>query len=131
MQMIARVVGGKESLGMLGIPRQFVEIDHAIEMPGSPNPVVDGLTVGIRTMQRMIVFGPDKRKNRRTEYAHSVGVRAKDNLLICGKDPVNQSRVCSRTDVSITRQAAEIVHSFEHNQVAYARLAEDIAIKAR
>src|SRR5208282_866618 len=55
--MVAVVVFGLDMLGIGGIARQGVEVDHAVELPALADPVVDRLPLGLFRLVIVAVQG--------------------------------------------------------------------------
>src|SRR5579863_4286912 len=129
MQMVAAVVRREQLVRMLGIADDAIKVDHRIEMARGPDPLVDGLAVSLTERARMVVARSNVGGDRRANNAQAVSVRSRDDLLIRGKNALNEGRMIGRRDLTGTGQAAEIIYSFKHDDPLDTSWSEYIAIE--
>src|SRR5581483_4990375 len=131
MKMIARIICRQQAFGMLRIAHDLVEIDHGVKMPGGANPIIDGSPVSLVGGGRMIVGRTSKRQDGSADHFDVISVRARHNLLVCRKNSPDQNIMLRARDVAFASQHANVIDSFEHNQIPDARLRNHIAVQPR
>ena len=95
--MVAVVVFGLDMLGIGGIARQGVEVDHAVELPALADPVVDRLSLGLLRLVVVAVEGRAvecilERRQSRAEDSQAMLVCARDQLLVAFNDVLSGRR---------------------------------------
>jgi len=129
--MIAGIECGLQTVGMIRIARDLIEVDHRVEVAGSSNPFVHGLPVGLTGRSGVIVARTGKRQQRRTDHFDAMRVSASDDLLVGADHPPNQGLVFGALDIAIVRKHANVVDAFENDEIAHPRLRNDVMIKTR
>ena len=130
MQVVAAVVGGEQLIGMLGIADYGIEIDHRIEVAVGADPLIHGLAVRFAGWPGVIKTGANVRCDGGAIDQQSVGMGARDDLLIGGEDTPHEGGMVFRRDFRMLGQAAEIVDAFEDNDPSHASRRQHIAIEA-
>ena len=116
---------------ILRVAQRSVEIDDGIEISAGANPFVDFLAVGFGARAGMVIVGAGERRDGGAVNFDSLLVGALDDLLVAGFDARDQSVVVGLRRIFETREDADVVHSFKHNQVEDSGLGDDIVIEAR
>ena len=129
--MIARIKRREQSIRMLRIACDHIEVDDRVKMPGRANPLVDCLAIRFALGFRTRVLRADVRQNRRANRLDPMRMRPCDDLRICTMIPCTIAS-CSSGETSSSRaNVPRIVHALQHDQLANARLRQHIAIEAR
>ena len=128
--MVAAVVGGEQLVGVLGIADDGVKIDDCIKVAVGADPLIDGLAVGFTEWSGMIVAGADIRCDGGAIDPQAVGMGARDDLLISGKDALDEGGMRFGGDFWVNGQAAEIVDALKDDDPSDAGGCEDVAIEA-
>ena len=95
--MIAGIEFCEDVRRMVRIPRHCVEVDHAIERATAADPLVDGLAFLLLVrvvvpLERRALEGVLERRQCGADDAHSVEMRARDELLVAVDDVVRRRR---------------------------------------
>ena len=93
--MVSGIECCEQVVRLLRISQGFIEVDESVEVARSPNPLVHGLSVRLTARSGMIVLGADEGQNGRANHPDAVHVSTGDDLLIGGKDVLNQFFVVS------------------------------------
>src|SRR5512140_3745056 len=86
MQVVAAIVLGGEPIGMVRITRQFVEVEHSVEMAWRSDPCINRLPVSFRFGTGMVERRAYERHDGRTEHLNTMRVSAPDHLFVCADD---------------------------------------------
>ena len=78
----------------------------------------------------MIVLGPTHGHDRPTYYLDSVRARSVDDLLIGLNHSKHQCIVLGLRNLTFARESAQVIHSFENDEITNFMARDDIAIEA-
>jgi hypothetical protein len=115
---------------MLRIADDGVEVDECIEVPGSADPCVDGLAVGLAEWSGVLVVGARIRRDGGSVDSKAMSVGAFDELLVGGDEAVYEVGVVRGGHFSRAGESAEIVYALEDDDPADSGRSEDVTIEA-
>ena len=124
VQVIARVELRAQPFRIGRIARRGLEIHHRVECAAGPNPRIH------RGAGRLAIFpivaGPFIRRQRAADHLDPMGVRLRDQLLVCADQFVGGNRLRRHRGL-----APDVVDAFHQRHPFDSRLAEHVAIEAR
>ena len=129
MNMITKVELWKQTIEVVRIPRQLVKVDHGVEVPGSADPFIYRLPIGLILRAGMVVLESHEGHNRGADYFDPVRMGTRDHLLVSGNHAANHVLVFGCGNASVARQHSQVVHPFQCDYPPHSRLGEHIVIE--
>src|SRR6266568_2707492 len=123
---------------MVGVAHGSLEVENSVKCPAGTNPLIYRLTRLFPVLT--VVVRTFVRRQCRAEHPNSVQMRALDDLLQAQNELLSayqlagKGRLFSGSTIRQSRlhvRPADVVNSFEHDQVDDTRLCQDISIEAR
>src|SRR5580704_15404209 len=133
MEMIAGIECCEDVRRTVRIPCHRVEVDHAIELATSADPLVDGLAFllllrVVVPLERFALEGVLERRQCGADDAHSVEMGARDELLVAVDDGVRRRRwLVWRQE---TARPTDVVNAHHQNYSVRVRVAQHVTVEA-